>query len=232
MAILKTYTISTDITAGALNSMKLHKEIAATSHVTGFTGLGTIIADNFDILGTTLADETALDALVLAHTITGPSTDMWQAPHLNLGDGATSGVLLFRANSGGILYQFSGVSFSEWSSNIVLEDSNGNAYDGSDLTLIINYIILVNGTGTDDIDWVTEYMFRTEGDNPNDPGTTITETVDVSSRVVGNLYKDTISVNLAGVAGKTSLGISIGREGGADEYSGTIRIESFELIKA
>jgi len=66
MGVLKTYTIATAVTIGKVYPSALAKEIATTAHVTGFDG---VITKNgsLEILGTTLANEVALDALVLAH---------------------------------------------------------------------------------------------------------------------------------------------------------------------
>ena len=63
---LKTYTLPAAISAGVLNPDKMHLEIAASGHVTGFDGF--VACDEcFSVMGTALANESALDALVYAH---------------------------------------------------------------------------------------------------------------------------------------------------------------------
>ena len=46
----------------------LESEISATAHVTGYEGI-TVSEDVLKVYGTALADETALDALILAHAV-------------------------------------------------------------------------------------------------------------------------------------------------------------------
>ena len=62
---LKTYDKNT-ITSGELDLCQLDKEIKDSGHVTGFACLGRE-GDNILVYGDSFADETALDALVLAH---------------------------------------------------------------------------------------------------------------------------------------------------------------------
>lgn len=66
MATLKTYNVTTDIASGVVDSDSLHKSISLTSYVTGFKGLR-LTGDTLDVLGSSLANETALDSLILAH---------------------------------------------------------------------------------------------------------------------------------------------------------------------
>lgn len=69
MGLLKTYTISTDITGGLLHLNTMGKEIEDSGHITNFSGLlykkGT---DTFDLYGDSFS-ETDVDAVVLAHAI-------------------------------------------------------------------------------------------------------------------------------------------------------------------
>lgn len=66
MALLKTYTISTDTAYGAVNTDRLHAEISSSGHVSNFNGL-CVIGGNLEIMGDSLLDEPSLDALILAH---------------------------------------------------------------------------------------------------------------------------------------------------------------------
>lgn len=68
MSLLKTYTISTDITAGEVNVSKLSQEISDSGDVNGFTGLHET-GDSLHLMGTSFADEAACDATVLAHVM-------------------------------------------------------------------------------------------------------------------------------------------------------------------
>jgi len=67
MAVLKTYSISNDITGGTVKLDQLHTEIASTSHVASFDGLRAD-GDDLQVLGDTLDNETSLDTLVQDHT--------------------------------------------------------------------------------------------------------------------------------------------------------------------
>ena len=64
--VVKTYSISSDITSGTVKVSKLDGEIAATSHVTEFRSV-VKNGDSLQVWGDSLSDESALDALVLAH---------------------------------------------------------------------------------------------------------------------------------------------------------------------
>lgn len=66
MNILKTYSITSDITAQMAKASKLHKEIVADGCITGFHSVS-VAGDVLKILGDTLDNETDLDAVVLAH---------------------------------------------------------------------------------------------------------------------------------------------------------------------
>lgn len=68
MVVLKTYTISVDITNGLLNPMVLQRELSESGFITdleGFCHKG----DTLEIHGGTLNDEVGLDALVRDHDI-------------------------------------------------------------------------------------------------------------------------------------------------------------------
>jgi hypothetical protein len=67
MSVLKTYSIQNDITGQKVASSHLHSEIIASGSVTGFEGVAKS-GDTVSVIGTALANETALDALVLAHS--------------------------------------------------------------------------------------------------------------------------------------------------------------------
>jgi len=66
MGLLKTYSIINDITAGTAEQSTLHKEIDSSGFVTTLETLE-IDGDVLNLYGEALADETALDALVLNH---------------------------------------------------------------------------------------------------------------------------------------------------------------------
>lgn len=67
MATVRTYSISASTAAGAVRPDKLHAEIAASATVTNFSGV-TVSGDVLDVVGASLANGAALDALVAAHT--------------------------------------------------------------------------------------------------------------------------------------------------------------------
>jgi hypothetical protein len=64
---LKTYSKSNDITSGHFSPVKLHTNIKASGSVTGYGSLA-VEGDAIIVWGEALADETALDAIVEAHT--------------------------------------------------------------------------------------------------------------------------------------------------------------------
>lgn len=64
--VVKSYTISTAFTNGAVNTNALQLEISESATVTGFSGL-TIEGDNLNVLGTSLPNAEALDAIITAH---------------------------------------------------------------------------------------------------------------------------------------------------------------------
>lgn len=63
---LKTYTISTDVTGGIVDSVKLTNEIKDSGYVTGFIGID-IYQDSLTINGTSFSNETACDTLIQDH---------------------------------------------------------------------------------------------------------------------------------------------------------------------
>ncbi len=69
--VLKTYSISADITAGELDAAKLHTEISNSGYVTSFEGLA-INANNIDVHGSVITNESGLDDLVANHIIDSP----------------------------------------------------------------------------------------------------------------------------------------------------------------
>ncbi len=166
--------------------------------------------------------------------VAGIENEGWEPPVVNLGDGATSGITLFRAGAGGIQYSFDGGSDDEWSMNIPL-NWNGMTYDGSDLKIRIKAQLSANGGGTDDVEWEVQYAFMTAGDDSDGAGTTFTDSIDVSSRVTGQVYDDLLPTALTGVVGKDFLQLSILRDsqgGGADSYNGDVWVTSIELEKS
>jgi len=66
MALLKTYTISTDVTEGVVTAPVLHNEIEDSTNVNSFEGIE-VDGDSLHVYGASFSNESALDALVLAH---------------------------------------------------------------------------------------------------------------------------------------------------------------------
>ena len=66
MALLKTYTISTDVTEGVVTAPVLHNEIEDSANVNSFEGIE-VDGDSLHVYGASFSNETALNALVLAH---------------------------------------------------------------------------------------------------------------------------------------------------------------------
>ena len=68
MGLLKTYTISTDVTGGAIDQKKLDAEIKNAGVITDYNGIVYPVgSDQFNVFGETLDDEPGLDAVVLNH---------------------------------------------------------------------------------------------------------------------------------------------------------------------
>ncbi len=157
----------------------------------------------------------------------------WNMNDVSLGDGATSGVGLFRAGAGGIQYVFDGGSDDEWSCDIELAD-NGIPYDGSDLKLTVKYQLAENPSAGNTVEFQVQYAFMDAGDDSDGAGTTFTDSIVQTGRVVGEVYSDELPTNLIGVAGKTFLQISIMRDSlgaGSDTYPGSIWIVEFVFEK-
>jgi hypothetical protein len=159
----------------------------------------------------------------------GSVTD-WHMPPMSLGDGATSGVTLFKSIGGGIQYIFGAGTIDEWSSNYNLRH-NDVEYDGSDLELSVWYQLSAGGFGLQDIDWRIEYTFLDIGDDSDGAPTQVIETDDVSAKVAANIYTYTFATKLNGVAGKKLIGISIARIGNVDLYPGDAWVLNFQLKK-
>lgn len=66
MNALKTYSVSLNIVSGTLDLGKLHAAIAASNAVFGLSGLN-LDGDIISVLGGSISDEAALDAVVSAH---------------------------------------------------------------------------------------------------------------------------------------------------------------------
>jgi len=66
MAILKTYTISTDTSNGQVHSDRIHKEILDSGYITNFDGVS-IIGDFISIMGDSFINESGLDNLLSLH---------------------------------------------------------------------------------------------------------------------------------------------------------------------
>lgn len=71
MALLKTYSIGSDITSGTVNTSRLHIAINSSGHVNGFKGI-TTRGDVLEIEGDKLSDESGLNAIVLSHSGLNP----------------------------------------------------------------------------------------------------------------------------------------------------------------
>lgn len=158
---------------------------------------------------------------------------IWEMPNINLGDGVTSGVSVFRAGAGGIQYAFDGTSDDEWSSNTCLAN-NKILYDGSDLQLKISYQLSENPGAGDTVEFEVQYAFLTAGDNSDGAGTTFTDAIDQTGRVVDQIYTDILPTNLIGVADKELLQLSIMRDalgGGSDSFPGSIWVVDIDIEK-
>jgi len=227
MATLKTYSISVDFTNG-FDHGTFSDEVIASASVTGFEGV-MVNGDDVNVCGDSYT-EAALDAVVAAHVWPVSETSTWKAPKINMGDGATSGVALFRAGGGGLQYAFDGGSDDEWSSSIALGDN----YDGSDLKIRTTYQLSTGPGAGDTVEFEVEYSFTAAGDDSDADGTTFTDAVDQTGRGSGELYTDLLPTTLSGVADKTHLQLSIKRDslgGSSDSFAGAIWVISFELIK-
>jgi hypothetical protein len=66
MALLKTYSILTDVSLGEVKNDKLHKEIKSSGYINDLHSVDFGV-DSIEIFGTSISDEVNLDALVLNH---------------------------------------------------------------------------------------------------------------------------------------------------------------------
>lgn len=157
----------------------------------------------------------------------------WQMPNINLGDGVTSGVAIFRATAGGIQYVFDGGSDDEWSANFCL-GSNGIPYDGSDIKITAKYQLSTNPSSGNTIEFQVQYAFMTAGDDSDGAGTTFTDAIVQTGRSTGEVYSDELPTRLIGVTGKDFLQISIKRDsagGGSDSYNGAMWLVDLDFEK-
>jgi len=68
MGLLKTYTISADVTAGVIDAKKLDGEIKGAGVITNYTGMVYPAgSDQFKVYGEALSNEAGLDTLVQVH---------------------------------------------------------------------------------------------------------------------------------------------------------------------
>lgn len=164
----------------------------------------------------------------------GNELGKWEAPPLSLGEGATSGVSIFRAFGGGLQYSFDSTSDDEWSVDKPLVNL-GILYDGSDLQIEISYQLSSNGGVGDNVKLDTEYQIVNDGDDTDGAGTTINDTIDVSAQVSGQVYSYTLGTNLTGgTANDKELLMSILRNStgaGADTFGGSIWFVGIKIIK-
>jgi hypothetical protein len=162
----------------------------------------------------------------------GRNKQGWEMPVVSLGDGATSGVSVYRAIGGGFEWAFDSLNDDEISFNIPLKN-NGVEYDGSSISVSVGYELGADTGGVNDLEFITEYKFMDVISDPDAGGTLNTDTISIDNEVINTGYEKQLT-NLIGVAGSKYLMISIKRKGAnpsTDNYSSTVYVTEINFNK-
>lgn len=73
MALLKTYSVASDITAQAVDCGALHDELASSGHVTNLANVALFGADELRVYGDSFVSESGCDTVVLNHSGEDPT---------------------------------------------------------------------------------------------------------------------------------------------------------------
>lgn len=160
---------------------------------------------------------------------TGAAAVTWSAPNVDIGSGVTSGASLFANVGAGFQVSFANNADNELLLSIPLSH-NSTAYDGSSLTLTLDWALFSTAPGGgDNVLWEVDYAF-VKDDATQNPYTlmdaTTSDDIDVSARTEDVMYSDTLST-MTGVTGAAVLLLTIRRNGmggGSDAYGSSADI--------
>ena len=219
MAVLKTYSIATDITGASLNVAKLHSELVVAGDIVNFDGIS-VNGDAFDVLGDSFTVAN-VDATVLAH-VAGTDATGWKVPEIHIQDFLLNGVSTFLASGVGFLYTFSPNQTDEMMINIALTNEDGTPYDGSEFQLETHWMLFATPSVGDTVLGELDYAFVTDGeDNYTKNDGTVLMNVDAGARTQRQQYSDAFPV-ISGPAGAKMLQLTLRRTGVTDTYSGDV----------
>ena len=229
MAIVKTYSVQTNITSGKCSPKLLTNQIKVTDYVTGFIGVN-CEGDVLEIKGATLFNETLLDAMVLAHTGIPPVN--WQPPSLTLSDMVHNGATLYVNTGAGYQVSFAPNVNNEILSNLHL-NNKGIVYDGSDLDIMLHYQLYVTSPAGKNIQIEIDYAF-VKTDGTQNAETVVTGTIvdnfSVDGKTENRLYAHTSSL-IPGVLGANQLQLTIRRNGVVDTYANAFDVYALHTHK-
>ena len=154
----------------------------------------------------------------------GASGSVWSPPPLALGSGFTNGATVAASAGAGAYINFSQGADNEFLIGIGL-NNNGLEYDGSPITLEIEWMKFGIGVGT--VNWEIDYAFVNLGDDAYSTiDGTLVESADVT--LLGNQVLTTTSfIPISGTAGDRILQLTFRRNSigaGADTYTGEAEI--------
>jgi len=234
MPNLKTYTIATAVTVGAIELNILWNDILP--HINGLESID--ISDNglqFTVVGASFVSEVNCDAAVLAHA-GNTILSSWSPPSLALGSLIASGATFFVNTSGaGIYLSFSGGAFDDTVYfNRTLTAADGKLYPGVNLAVKLHCKISSNGSGGDTVGLICTHHLTKVGTNSSTGATTATQLdVDVSTELA-NIDFTIILPTIIGVVDAEKLLYTITRNStgsGQDTYAGNLRVMGIEIIK-
>jgi hypothetical protein len=184
-----------------------------------FTGAGVTVTDT--------GDKTTVN-------VTGGGGGSWTPPNMSLSNWLNNGTSSLANANAGFQKSFDAVSNDEMLSQIDLRN-NGIDYDGSGLSFKIVWQLFGTApSGGDNVIWELDAVLVANGeDGDSKAAFLISTTIDVSARTANQIYTDTLSASLAGVAGAKFLGLTLRRRssgGGADSYPSAVDVFAFEII--
>jgi hypothetical protein len=158
----------------------------------------------------------------------------WNPPNISIGQWLNNGASSFANTNAGFHRSFSQVANDEILTEVTLRN-NGNDYDGSVLSFRIHWQLFnTTPTGGDNVIWELDAVLVANTENAEaKTATLISTTIDVSARSANQLYTDTLSASLAGLAGAKILGLTLRRRssgGGADTYPSACDVYGFEIV--
>lgn len=234
MALLKTYSISGDITAGVCSAPKMHNDISNSSSVTSFDGV-TVEGDILKVYGDSFANETLLDSTVLNHDGIPPIDTKWRPPVLSAADHLSNGVIHYVNTGAGYQISFPEAVISNIYFHVQL-NHDGLIYDGSDLALQLESSLYNDNPSGKNVKWQVKYAFVKADGTENwftKLDATNIDTIDVTGRTPNMTYTD-ILTTMNGVVGAEQLLISLSRisaNPGADTFTQNVDLYKYDIIK-